>query len=166
MKVKDDCSRWVKNTYYELSWKTSYMNIWLNRAKNGSVVYKLSVDSEVWARHANQLKTILITSNETRHGIHINILLDTFEIQTPGTDRSFSVQAKSDTTSLLPRRWTNRRHRPVTQSRVDTNTRSYKFAQRRDVSGIYTGLKYVSCRIVLGHTDWLYLIQSALMDTW
>ncbi|CAH8542048.1 unnamed protein product [Schistosoma rodhaini] len=82
--------------------------------KRGEVVYEVSVGSEVWIRQANQLKATSIASSENRHRIPLDVLLDTFEIKTPGTDRSISVQAKSDTTSLLPR-WTNRKHRPVTR---------------------------------------------------
>ncbi|CAI2724590.1 unnamed protein product [Schistosoma spindalis] len=102
--------------------------------KKGSVVYEVSVGSEVWVRHANQLKSTSIASNEIQYRLLLDVLLDTFEIKTPGTDRSVSVQAKSDT-SLLPRRWTNRKHRPVTRLQLDPSTRSYESAQRGGVSG-------------------------------
>ncbi|CAH8292020.1 unnamed protein product [Schistosoma rodhaini] len=103
--------------------------------KKGNMVYEVSVDSEVWIRHANQLKATSIASSENRHRITLDVLLDTFEIKTPGTDKSFSVQAKSDTTSLLPRRWTDRKRRPVTRLQLDPSTRSYESAQGGGVSG-------------------------------
>ncbi|CAH8586536.1 unnamed protein product [Schistosoma curassoni] len=56
------------------------------------------------------------------------------KIKTPGTDMSVSVQGKSDNSSL-PRRWTNRKHKPVTQLQLDPSTRSYESAQRGGVSG-------------------------------
>ena len=104
--------------------------------KKGNVVYEVSVGSEVWIRHANQLKATSIASSENRHRIPLDVLLDTFEIKTPGTDRSVSVQAKSDTTSLLSRRWTDRKRRPVTRLQLDPSTRSYESAQGGGVSGI------------------------------
>ncbi|CAH8641324.1 unnamed protein product [Schistosoma guineensis] len=56
------------------------------------------------------------------------------KIKTPGTDMSVSVQGKSDNSSL-PRRWTNRKHKSVTQLQLDPSTRSYESAQRGGVSG-------------------------------
>ncbi|CAH8597133.1 unnamed protein product [Schistosoma guineensis] len=102
--------------------------------KKGSVVYEVSVGSEVWVRHADQLKANSIASNKIQYRLPLDVLLDTFEIKTPGIDTSVSVQEKSDT-SLLPRRWTNRKHRPVTQLQLDPSTRSYESAQRGGVSG-------------------------------
>ncbi|CAH8498480.1 unnamed protein product [Schistosoma intercalatum] len=102
--------------------------------KKGSVVYEVSVGSEVWVRHANQLKATSIASNKIQYRLPLDVLLDTFEIKTPGIDTSVSVQEKSDT-SLLPRRWTNRKHRPVTRLQLDPSTRSYESAQRGGVSG-------------------------------
>lgn len=87
-----------------------------NREMNANVVYEASVGSEVWVGHAYQLKATSNTSNKTRHRIPLDVLVDTFQIKNPGTDRSVSVRAKSETTSLLPRSWTNRKDRPLSRS--------------------------------------------------
>ncbi|KAK4467318.1 hypothetical protein MN116_000305 [Schistosoma mekongi] len=104
--------------------------------KKGNVVYEVSVGSEVWVRHANQLKPTCIANNETRYRLPLDVLLDTFEINIPETDRTVAVQTKDGTTSLLPRRWTNRKHKPVQRLQVNPNTRSYESAQGGGVSGI------------------------------
>lgn len=104
--------------------------------KKGNVVYEVSVGSEIWVRHANQLKSTSISNNETQHRLPLDVLLDTFEIKTPETDRTVKVQTKDDTTSLLPRRWTNRKRKPVKRLQLDPNTRSYESAQGGGVSGI------------------------------
>ncbi|CAH8435306.1 unnamed protein product [Schistosoma rodhaini] len=126
----------------------------------------MSVGLEVWVHHANQLKATSIDNNKTQYRTAPEVLLDTFEITPPRTDSPISLQAKNDTTSLLPKRWANRRHRPVTSLQLDTITRSYEPAQRGGVSVIWIGLKQVSCMLELGHADWLFLITSAPVDTW
>ncbi|VDP04287.1 unnamed protein product [Schistosoma margrebowiei] len=103
--------------------------------KKRSVVYEVSVGSEVWILHANQLKANSIASNKIQYRLPLDVLLDTFGVKTPGTDTSVSVQEKSDT-SLLPRLWINRKHRPVTRLQLDPSTRSYESAQRGGVSGV------------------------------
>ncbi|VDP38126.1 unnamed protein product [Schistosoma margrebowiei] len=107
-----------------------------NGEMNAGVVYEESVRSEFWASHANQLKATSNASNETRHRIPLDVLVNTFQIKTPGTDKPVSLRAKSDTTSLLPRRWTNRKHRPLSLSQWDSNTRSYESA-RLDCDGAH-----------------------------
>lgn len=57
-------------------------------------VYEVSDGSEVWVRHANQMKATSIASNENRHILPLGVLLDISEIETPETDRSVSVQVE------------------------------------------------------------------------
>lgn len=128
---------------HQVQWTTGTI-----RKRHGSVLYEVQVGSDIWTRHANQLRHTRCTGmSDQTHPLPLDILVDTFDLrpqsqacETPGATcctPPMQVHGETSTKSLLPRRWTDRHRTPA--KRLQVNPRKSSYAGPEDSKGEVLG---------------------------
>ena len=92
----------------------------------GKVIYEVTVGSETWIRHRNQLRprqlSITTTSNEP--SLPLDVLLDTYSLPRSAVpDPHTAVEPE---VNLQPRRWSSRTRRRTQQFQINPRNKSYR----------------------------------------
>ena len=91
--------------------------------RNGKLLYDVLVGTEIWVRHRDQLRHRETNPRkQPQETLPLDLLLDTFRLSSTNTEcegQPSGTEHRTLDTSLLPRRWTDRRRRQTIHLQVD-----------------------------------------------
>lgn len=94
--------------------------------RKGDVMYDVQIGTDIWTRHRNQIRPRLAegeVSASATTNLPLDVLLDTFQM--PVEQGSSSVQPSTPDVRFQPRRWTDRKRKPVRPLQVNPKKTKY-----------------------------------------